>query len=382
MPRIVSPLLALALAVTPAATWSAQPPANARPLDIYFIDTEGGQATLYVPPSGETLLVDTGNAGERDLGRILEVITLAGVKQIDHLFLTHYHGDHYGSMPELSKRLKVKHFYDHGESVEKDRPNVATFLKAYADIVSKSVRTVVKPGDKILLAGTDVTVVTSDGRVLQTPIAKAPGAGKPNPACASFKERDESKVDPDNHQSAGFVLAYGRFRMLNLGDFTWNREFKLMCPNNPIGTVDLYLTSHHGLDQSGSAALVHGIQPRVAIMNNGTRKGGHVQTYQTLESAPRLEDLWQLHWSYWGGVEHNAPGVMIANVDEPAQLAAIISAPAASGQTSSAAPPPAGPGGNAGHAPAHYLKVTARTDGSFTVTNSRNGYSKTYGARN
>jgi hypothetical protein len=247
----------------------------------------------------------------------------------------------------------------------------------------------VKPGDKIAFAGTDMTVVTSDGNVLRTPIAKAPGAGRPNPACASFKERDESKVDPDNHQSAGFVMAYGRFRTINLGDFTWNRESTLMCPNNPIGTVDLYLTSHHGLDQSGSAAFVHAMQPRVAILNNGTRKGGHVQTYQILESSPGLEDLWQLHWSYWGGVEHNAPGVMIANIDAPAQLAAIVSAQAAPGETRgrdpganpSAAAPPAGPAGNATHSPAHYLKVTARTDGSFTVTNSRNGYSKTYAAR-
>ena len=378
---IVLPLSTLALAVVTTAIPAAQTPASGKTLDIYFIDTEGGQATLYVSPSGQALLVDTGNAGERDLGRILAVLDLADVKQIDHMLLTHYHGDHYGSMPELSKRIPIRHFYDHGESAEKERPNVANFLKTYADIVGKSVRTVVKPGDTIAFAGTDVTVVTSDEHVLQTPIARGPGAGRPNPACASFKERDESTVDPDNHHSAGFVLTYGRFRTLNLGDFTWNRESKLMCPNNPIGTVDLYLTSHHGLDQSGSAALVHAIRPRIAIMNNGTRKGGHVQTYQILESSPGLEDLWQLHWSYWGGVEHNAPGVMIANIDEPAQLAAIVSASGESRQTTAAAPP-AGPAGNANHAPAHYLKVAAHEDGSFTVTNSRNGYSKTYAARN
>jgi competence protein ComEC len=373
--------LALAVAVMAAQIPSAQTPAGQKPLDIYFIDTEGGQATLYLSPSGQTLLVDTGNAGERDLGRILAVLDLAGVKQIDHMFLTHYHGDHYGSMPELSRRIPIRHFYDHGESVEKERPNVATFVKTYADIAGKSVRTVVKPGDTIAFTGAETTVVVSDGNLLQRPIARAPGAGRPNPACASFKERDETRVDPDNHHSAGFVMTYGRFRTLNLGDFTWNREFKLMCPNNPIGTVDLYVTSHHGLDQSGSAALVHAIQPRIAIMNNGTRKGGHVQTYQILESSPGLEDLWQLHWSYWGGVEHNAPGVMIANVDEPAQLAAIVNGSAASGQPP-AGDPPAGPAGNANHAPAHYLKVAARPDGSFTVTNSRNAYSKTYAARN
>jgi len=380
MRTILSRLMTLALAVTAAAIPAAQAPASGKTLDIYFIDTEGGQATLYVSPSGQTLLVDTGNAGERDLGRILEVFNLAGVRQIDHMFLTHYHGDHYGSMPELSKRIPIRHFYDHGESVEKERPNVATFVKTYAEIVSSGVRTVVKPGDKITFAGTDLTVVTSGGNVLQTPLAQAPGAGRPNSACASFKERDESKVDPDNHQSAGFVMTYGRFRSINLGDFTWNREFKLMCPTNPIGTVDLYVTSHHGLDQSGSAALVHALQPRIAILNNGTRKGGHVQTYQILESSPGLEDVWQLHWSYWGGVEHNAPGVKIANIDEPAQLAAIVSGPPAAGQATAAAPP-AGAAGNANHAPAHYLKVTARTDGSFVVMNSRNGYSKAYAAR-
>src|SRR5258706_3380322 len=141
-------------------------------------------------------------------------------------------------MLELSKRIPIKQFYDHGESVELDRPNVAAFAKVYAEIVSKSVRTVVKPGDKIALAGTDITVVTSAGNVLQTPIAKAPGAGRPNPACAGFKERDESKVDPDNHQSAGFVMANGRVRMVELSEFPWNSECKLRAPSNPIGPVD------------------------------------------------------------------------------------------------------------------------------------------------
>jgi hypothetical protein len=172
-------------------------------------------------------------------------------------------------------------------------------------------------------------------------------------------------------------MAYGRFRTINLGDLTWSREFKLMCPTNNIGTIDLYLTNHHGLDQSGAPAFVHAIQPRVAIMNNGTRKGGAVQTFQTLETSPGFEHVWQLHWSYAGGIEHNAPGVLIANIDPPEQLAAILNPSTAQ----PAVAPPAGPGGNAAHAPAHYLKVSARNDGSFTVTNSRNNYSRTYAAR-
>jgi competence protein ComEC len=262
--------------------------------------------------------------------------------------------------------------------VEPDRPGIQKFVAGYAELSRTIPRTSVKPGEKLALAGTDTTVLMSDGNPLTAPMAQAPGAGRPNAVCASHKERDEGTAPSENHQSAGFAMTYGRFRMINLGDLTWSREFKLMCPTNNIGTFDLYLTNHHGLDQSGSPALVHAIQPRVAVMNNGTRKGGAVQTFQTLESSPGFDDLWQLHWSYAGGVEHNAPGLMIANIDAPDQLAAIISlTPGAQ----SAAEPPAGAAGNAAHAPAHYIKVSARTDGSFTVINSRNGYSKTYAAR-
>lgn len=362
--------VALALCAMPMMG-SAQAPAG-KTLDMYFIDTEGGQATLFVSPTGQTLLVDTGNAGERDLNRILEVFKLAGVKQIDHLWTTHYHGDHYGSLFEIAKQVPIKHLYDHGASIEGDRPNIQKFQAAYAELYKTTPRTIVKPGDKLPFTGTDTTTVMSDSVPLKTALPKAPGAGQTNPLCSAHKERDESKVDPDNHHSAGFVMNYGRFRMIDLGDLTWSREFMLMCPNNPIGTIDLYLTNHHGLDQSGAPAFVHAIKPRVAVMNNGTRKGGAVQTFQTLESSPGLEDIWQLHWSYAGGVEHNAPGVMIANLDERDQLSAIVGG---------GATPPAGPGGNAAHAPAHYIKVSARTDGSFTVTNSRNGYSRTYAAR-
>ena len=370
MRRSLLLLIVLAVCAMPIVS-SAQAPAR-KTLDIYYIDTEGGQSTLYVTPDGQTLLVDTGNAGERDLNRILDVLKGAGVKQLDHLWITHYHGDHYGSLFDIAKQIPIKHLYDHGPSIEGERPNIIKFQAAYAEFYKSIPRTIVKPGDKLPLTGTDTTAVMSDSVPLKTAIAKAPGAGRANPLCADHKPRDESKVDPDNHHSAGFVMNYGRFRTINLGDLTWSREFMLMCPTNPMGTIDLYLTNHHGLDQSGAPAFVHAIQPRVAVMNNGTRKGGAVQTFQTLETSPGLEDIWQLHWSYAGGVEHNAPGVMIANLDEREQLAAIVGG---------AATPPAGPGGMAAHTPAHYIKVSARTDGSFTVTNSRNGYSKTYAPR-
>ena len=307
------------------------------------------------------------------MNRILEVLKVAGVKQIDHFWLTHYHGDHYGSLIDISKQVPIKHLYDHGASIEGDRPNIIKFQAAYAEFYKGD-----PPDDREARRQACVHRNRHDGSDERQRSAEngdregARGRTAESALCAEHKPRDESKVDPDNHHSAGFVMTYGRFRTIDLGDLTWSREFMLMCPNNPVGTVDLYLTNHHGLDQSGAPAFVHAIQPRVAIMNNGTRKGGAVQTFQTLETTPGLEDIWQLHWSYAGGVEHNAPGVMIANLDEREQLAAVISG---------AATPPAGAGGMAAHAPAHYIKVSARNDGSFTVTNSRNGYSKTYAAR-
>jgi hypothetical protein len=200
--------------------------------------------------------------------------------------------------------------------------------------------------------------------------------------------------------SVGLVFTYGKFRTINLGDFTWNKEQELMCPNNPIGKVDLYLTSHHGIDQSGSPALVHGLQPRVAIMHNGPRKGGAIQTMQTLYTSPGLEDIWQLHWAYAAGLEYNAPSLFIANVDDNASVANVLLNPPPTfgqpgagrlggpGAQGAAGPPPGGrAGGGAGGGrgehtgPAFWIKVSAQSDGTFSVTNTRNNFTKTYAAR-
>ncbi len=380
-------LLAAGLMAPPL---SAQSPAKT--LQIYYVDTEGGQATLFVAPSGETLLVDTGNPGTRDTDRIMLAVEDAGVKQINHLVLTHYHGDHVGGLAELAKRIPIKRFYDHGPTAEGDRAGSQGFHETYAGIRGDAVRTVVKPGDKVPMAGLDITFVSSAGQVLKTNL---PGAGRPNPACAQFAEKDLSKVfDPDNGYSAGFVLTFGRFRTIDLGDLTWNHEGQLACPNNRIGTVDLYLTTHHGINQSNAPALVHALQPRVAIMNNGTRKGGAVEAFQALESSPGFEDLWQLHWSHNVLTEHNAPGVFIANLDDNATIANLLTAPppaprgtgapTAAGATPGAAALGAGRGGGGRgnalppHTPAYWIKVTAQQDGTFTVTNARNGFAKTY----
>ena len=384
---------ALLLSFALAATFVAAQAPSSKPLDIYVVDTEGGKAALFVSPTGQSLLIDSGNPGGRDTDRIMEVVNQAGLKQIDFLISTHYHGDHVGGLTELVKRIPVGTFIDHGPSVE-PKEQVQGFQAAYAELYGKAKHMVAKPGDKVPITGLDWRIVTSAGKALKTPL---PGGGKPNPECAKFTPKEMSNED-DNGQSVGSVVTLGQFRLVDLGDLLWNREQELMCPNNPIGTVDLYLVTHHGLDQSGSPVLVHALQPRVAVMQNGTRKGAGTQAMPTMRTSPGLEDIWMLHWSYGAGIEQNSAGVFIANVEDNATIAGILTSPAgsapgtqATGSAASPAPgatPQAQPQQGAGrgnapaaHSPAYYIKISARPDGSFTVTNSRNGFSKTYAAR-
>jgi beta-lactamase superfamily II metal-dependent hydrolase len=370
-----------------AAVLSAVAQVRTGTLRIYYIDTEGGQSTLFVGPSGESLLVDTGNPGDRDLGRITDILRTAGVTRIDHLWITHYHGDHVGSLLALAKRFPVGHFYDHGKPNPNDRIVSAQFLSDY-EALSAGKRTIVKPGDKVKMAGLDITAVASANQFIRTNL---PGGGTANASCAGVKPKDESTYpDVDNGESAGFVLTYGRFRTIDLGDLTWNGELDLMCPTNRIGTVDLYLTSHHGLEKSGSPALVQALRPRVVVMNNGTRKGGAPEVFATLQQTLGIEDQWQLHWSYNVGLE-NTPARFIANMDEPETIAAVLTTTPATapGARAAGAGGPGGAGatrgpggpGAAAHMPAYSIAVSAQQDGTFTVTNTRNGFSKTYRPR-
>ena len=359
------------------------------------------------------MLLDTGNPGDRDVDRIMAVLGDAGVKQIDYMVLTHYHVDHVGGFEALSKKIPMKHFIDHGENKDV-REQVPGFEKWYAEMMQKAgpgAHVVATPGYKIPIKGLDVEVVTAAGQVLKKPMSGEPGAGKPNPECATYKKQAEN-TDLDNAQSLALVFEYGKFRTINMGDFVYNLEGDLMCPNNPIGTIDLYLTSHHGTDQSGSAVLVHALQPRVAIMHNGTRKGGALPVYQVLHTSPGLEDLWQLHYAYAGGLENNTPGIYIANIEDPVTLGnSLANPPAAFGGGGGGGRGGSGGGGRGGSGggrgagfaaggsggrggggggrgpvgghtgPAFWIKVSAMPDGSFTVLNTRNNFSKTYAAR-
>jgi beta-lactamase superfamily II metal-dependent hydrolase len=318
----------------------------AKTLDMYVVDTEGGKALLIVSPSGQSMLLDTGfpTNNDRDTNRIVEAANVAGVKKLDVLVTTHYDVDHVGNVTSVVAKIPVVTFVDHGPAAVDDERTVAS-VKAYDALVVKAKHMVVKPGDKIPFAGVDVLVVTSAGVALKTPLQ---GAGAPNRFCAETKPMTWAEVNEDTSENAnavGLLFTFGKFRMLDLADLTWNKEIALMCPNNPIGSVDLFMVSHHGNDISNSPALVKALNAKVAIMNNGERKIGAAQVIKTIKSAPGMQALYQEHWSA------NAP------YDNPTDefLANLHDSP-----------------------DGKYIKVSAEQSGSFTVTNGRTGVSKTY----
>jgi competence protein ComEC len=370
--RTSTTFIAAAVVAGLAAALPAAQTRAAKTLDIYVMDVEGGNSTLFVAPSGESLLIDTGNGGAaavRDAERIMAAVKDAGLRQIDHLITTHWHGDHFGGMSEVANRIPIREFIDHGANVQPAAAADEFLQKTYPALYAKAKHTVVKPGDRIAIAGLEWHIVASAGEVTKTSV---PGAGKPNPYCAAFKPQEVDRTE--NAQSVGSHITYGRFRAAHLGDLTVNKEFDLMCPNNRLGTVDLWVVSHHGQPISNAQVLAHAIEPRAAILNNGTRKGGQPDAMKIIYSAPRLEDLWQLHFSLLSGQEYTAPGMFIANTVDDQPAAMPIAAVAAPPPGPGAPPPPVHNGA------AYWIKVSAQQDGSFTVTNARNGFSKNYQA--
>jgi competence protein ComEC len=352
---------------------------TARTLDIYLIDVEGGNAQLWVLPSGESVLIDSGNGGAgaaRDAARIMAAAKAAGVSQIDHLITTHFHGDHVGGLPELAMHIPIREFIDHGPNVQPGAP-IDAVMQQYAQLYGKAKHTIAKPGDRIPVNGLEWRIVSAGGAIIKTPLS---GGGAPNPYCATFTKHETNPVsggpvgNTEDEQSVGSHVTFGKFRVLYLGDFTWNQEFDLNCPANRIGTVDLFIASRHGQPSSNSEALVHAVRPRVILMNDGPRKGGQPQAMKILLTSPRLEDLWAIHFSELGGQEYTVPGLFIANTFDDQQTAIPIVPMTPPARGAQGPPPPSHNGA------AHWIKVSAQTDGTFTVTNERNGFSKTYRA--
>jgi competence protein ComEC len=323
--------------------------AASKDLQIYFVDVEGGAATLIVTPSGESMLVDTGNPGndDRDPKRIYAAIQDAGLSKIDYLWTTHYDGDHVGGAPALAKMIPIGKFFDHGDSIQAGTPGGKRLWDGYLSIATGK-RTSLKPGDTVPLRGMKVEAVSSNGQVLAKPI----NGGKANPLC-----KDAQNKEPDNTEnnlSLGFLLTFGKFKFLDLGDLTWSKEMELACPVNKLGEVTLYQASHHGFfsDRSGAPAHLFAIRPEVVIVNNGPAKGLTTpDLYERITKIPGIEGIWQGHLTLANDAQHNTDPNMIANLEPTAECKG------------------------------HWLKVTVEPGGKFTVTNSRNNFSKTYMAR-
>lgn len=309
-------------------------------LQVYFVDVEGGQATLFVTPDGDSLLIDTGWPGNngRDADRIVAAAKDAGINKIDYVLITHYHDDHVGGVPQLAAKIPIGTFVDHGEVREQGARKLYEAYKAVLDS-GKYKHITAKPSDILAVGSLQVKVVTSDGEVLQQPLS----GSQANSFCGGASPAPDKTENP---RSLGTLISFGKFKILDLGDLTADKEQELMCPTNRIGHVDIYIASHHGFLQSGSAALVHAVAPRIAIVDNGEKKGGSPSALDIIKSSPGLQDTWQLHFSEEAGAAHNAPSDFIANLEGP----------------------------DAGN----YLKLTVKDDGRFEILNSRTKKTEAY----
>jgi len=316
-----------------------------KPLVVYFVDVEGGQATLFVTPTGESLLIDTGWDGfsRRDADRIVAAAKDAGLSKIDYVLITHYHSDHVGGVIQLAARIPIGAFIDHGENSDPKDAATLTGWNAYQKLLAegKYKRISVKPGDALPFRAAHFVIVNGGGKVLEKPLSTA---GDQNSNC---KPTPLPPADhTENEYSLGLVMNFGKLRLVDLGDLPWAKELELACPVNKLGKADIYVATHHGLFFSGSPALVHGIAPRVAIMENGAKKGGSPSAWDIIHSSPGMAAIYQLHWSDEGGTDHNSAPEFLANL--------------------------------AGPDTGYYLKLTAYPNGNFAILNTRTGKTASY----
>ena len=297
-------------------------PVHATPktLDIYFIDVEGGAATLIVTPTGQSLLIDTGFPGDRDAGRIAHAaLEIAGLKQIDHCVITHWHRDHVGGVASLARLIPIKNYYDHGlpQIIASDMQ--AELIEAYRQMTQgKSVT--LKPGDEIKLQRSPKYLLPLEVRVLAAGgvvLGEQSSTPQIRPCGENFEAKPEDTTD--NVNSVGILLTFGRFKFFDGGDLTWNIENRLACPKNVVGVVDIYQADHHGLDISNNPAFVRALNPRVAIINDGPRKGGEARTFATLKSLNEIEAIYQLHRNVRTVDKDNTMSGYIANEEEVCQ---------------------------------------------------------------
>jgi len=280
---------------------------------VHWIDVEGGAATLIVTPAGESVLVDAGNPGSRDPGRIAKAAReVAHLERIDNLVITHLHNDHFGGVADLASMIPLGTLYDNGidnaPATERAQATVAAYRSAPV-----SRRVVVQPGLEIPLrqapgaAPTKLTVLGARQTFANRP-------GRPNStncAAATKKPVDES----DNANSVIMLLEQGGFRMFLGGDTTWNVEERLVCPDDRVGTVDVYQSVHHGLDLSNNPVLVRTLQPHVVVFNNGVRKGLEANSVATVKATSSVEAVYQMHRSLRDGAVNTADD-RIANREE------------------------------------------------------------------
>ena len=315
-------------------------------LDVYVLDAEGGKAQIVKTPSGQAVLFDAGfpSADDRDIKRIEATAKLAGITAFDYFISTHYDVDHAGNIPALAARIPIKVFIDHGPMIvdPKMNPRNKAAAEAYLAFVADKKRVTVKPGDAIPLKDVKVTILTSNEQVLAKALA---GAGKPNAACPTTPT--VAAPADDNSGSVGELWEYGKFKMADFGDLLRWVENRLVCPTDKVGNIDLYISNHHGVTLSNSAEFLAALEPKVIIMDNGDRKGNAVETQQIYRSGKRLQDIWQMHKSPAIPAELTPADNFLANL-------------------------------SATDDQGYMIKVSARKDGSFTVTNGRNNFSKDY----